>query len=92
MLWWFSYNWTIYGNPVEFAVSDYSAGAQQHELWLAGLLPTKGNPGLSVWTFGWSVLETAGIVLIVLALIGAITTGDSPLKIVVRYRLLTLLT
>ncbi|MDD2858692.1 MAG: hypothetical protein PHU75_08470, partial [Candidatus Nanopelagicales bacterium] len=70
MLWWFSYNWTIYGNPVEFAVSDYSAGAQQHELWLAGLLPTKGNPGLSVWTFGWSVLETAGIVLIVLALIG----------------------
>lgn len=70
MLWWFSYNWTIYGNPVEFAVSDYSAGAQQHELWLAGLLPTKGNAGLSVWTFGWSVVETAGIVLILLAFIG----------------------
>ena len=32
------------------------------------------------------------VAIATLALIGAITTGDSPLKIVVRYRLLTLLT
>jgi len=38
-----------------------------------------------------TVTPTANAPL-VLALIGAITTGDSPLKIVVRYRLLTLLT
>ena len=71
VLWWLSYNWTIYGDALEFATSDYSAGAQQHDLYLRGMLPTQGNLGLSVYTFGWAEIETAGVVLMVAAVLGA---------------------
>ena len=71
VLWWLSYNWTIYGDVLEFATSDYSAGAQQHDLYLRGLLPTQGNLGLSFYTFGWAEIETAGVVLLGIAFLGA---------------------
>ena len=70
VLWWLSYNWTIYGDILEFATSDYSAGAQQHDLYLRGLLPTQGNIGLSLYTFGWAEIETAGVVLLIAAFLG----------------------
>lgn len=70
VLWWLSYNWAIYGNPLEFMFGQYSAYAQQKNITDGGLLPTKGNLGLSLWTFHWSVLETSGVVVLALAALG----------------------
>ena len=57
VLWWLSYDWAIYGNPLEFMLGQYSAYAQQKNITDGGLLPTKNNLGLTLWTFHWSLLE-----------------------------------
>lgn len=65
--WWLAYNWGIYGDPLEFMFGPYSASAQQSSISSSGLLPTKGNLGLTLLTFHSSVLGTAGVLLLVLA-------------------------
>lgn len=72
VLWWLSYNWAIYGNPLEFMFGQYSAYAQQKNITDGGLLPTKGNLGLTLTTFHWSLLETAGVAVLALAACGAV--------------------
>ncbi|MEV7661480.1 hypothetical protein [Paenarthrobacter sp. NPDC089316] len=72
VLWWLSYNWAIYGNPLEFMFGQYSAYAQQKNITDGGLLPTKGNLGLTLTTFHWSLLETAGVVVLAAAACGAV--------------------
>ncbi|MGO4146058.1 ArnT family glycosyltransferase [Paenarthrobacter sp. YAF11_1] len=72
VLWWISYNWAIYGNPLEFMFGQYSAYAQQKNITDGGLLPTKGNLGLTLTTFHWSLLETVGVVVLALAACGAV--------------------
>lgn len=71
VLWWISYNWAIYGNPLEFMFGQYSAYAQQKNITDGGLLPTKGNLGLTLSTFHWSLLETSGVLVLALAACGA---------------------
>ncbi|KQR02925.1 hypothetical protein ASF72_06955 [Arthrobacter sp. Leaf141] len=72
VLWWLSYNWAIYGSPLEFMFGQYSAYAQQKNITDGGLLPTKGNLGLTLWTFHWSLLETMGIAVLAAAACGAV--------------------
>ena len=72
VFWWLAYNWGIYGNPLEFMFGQYSASAQQSSISESGLLPTKGNLGLTLVTFHSSVLGTAGILLLILAGAGMI--------------------
>ncbi|MEW1808864.1 glycosyltransferase family 39 protein [Pseudarthrobacter sp. NPDC080039] len=72
VLWWLSYNWAIYGNPMEFMFGQYSAYAQQKTITDGGLLPTKGNLGLTLWTFHWSLLETLGVLVLAAAACGAL--------------------
>lgn len=72
VVWWLSYNWAIYNNPLEFMFGQYSAYAQQKSVTDNGLLPTKGNLGLTLWTFHWSLLETVGVVVLVMAGCGAV--------------------
>ncbi|WP_024819421.1 ArnT family glycosyltransferase [Arthrobacter sp. 31Y] len=72
VLWWISYNWAIYGDPLEFMFGQYSAYAQQKNITDGGLLPTKGNAGLTLTTFHWSLLETVGVVVLALAACGAV--------------------
>lgn len=72
VLWWISYNWAIYGDPLEFMFGQYSAYAQQKNITDGGLLPTKGNAGLTLTTFHWSLLETAGVVVLALAACGVV--------------------
>lgn len=67
VVWWLAYNWGIYGDPLEFMFGPYSASAQQSSISSSGLLPTKGNLGLTLVTFHSSVLGTAGVLLLVLA-------------------------
>ncbi len=70
IIWWLTYNYTIYQNPLEFMSGEYSAAAHQETFVREGLLTTKGNLGLSFWVFNWSVFETAGLVVVVLGLAG----------------------
>lgn len=72
VLWWLSYNWAIYGDALEFMFGQYSAYAQQKNITDGGLLPTKGNLGLTLWTFHWSLLETLGGVVLAAAACGAL--------------------
>ncbi len=72
VIWWLSFNWIVFGSPLEFAKGIYSAAAQQQALAVAGLLPTQGNLALSLETYDWSVVGFMGIPLLVLAGVGAI--------------------
>ncbi|HEU4668541.1 MAG TPA: glycosyltransferase family 39 protein [Arthrobacter sp.] len=72
VLWWLSYNWALYGNPLEFMFGQYSAYAQQKNITDGGLLPTKGNLGLTLWTFHWSLVETVGVAALAAAACGAV--------------------
>jgi hypothetical protein len=74
VLWWLAYNWGIYGDPLEFMFGQYSAFAQQHAITEQGLLPTKGNIGLSLWTYHVSLFETVGLMGMIMALGGAVAT------------------
>lgn len=70
-IWWVSYNFALYGNPLEFMFGEYSAATQQRNISEGGLLTTKGNAGLTLWVYGWSLIEAAGIFLLAAALVGA---------------------
>lgn len=71
-LWWISYNWVRFGDPLSFARDEYSAAAQQQLLTNLGLLPTKGNLGLSVWTYNWDLVAMIGVPLGLVAIGGMI--------------------
>lgn len=71
-IWWFSYNWVSYGDPLEFAHGQYSAHAQQQVLLDNGLLPTKGQLAVSISSYNWALIETAGAVLLIAALFGLV--------------------
>lgn len=65
---WLGYNQYFFGDPLEFQRGVWSAASQQAELARQGLLPTKGNPWLSLLHYlgaaglaaGWLVLA-AGV-------------------------------
>ncbi|WP_116412704.1 hypothetical protein [Subtercola boreus] len=70
--WWLAYNYAVYGNPLEFLNGQYSASNLQKATADAGLLAYTHNAGLTLWTYNWSVLETAGALTVVLGIGGAI--------------------
>jgi hypothetical protein len=70
MLWWFAYNWATYRDPLAFARGVYSAAALQRSTAEAGMSPTRGNLGLSLATYNWSLLYTAGFGMLILAAAG----------------------
>jgi len=72
IVWWVSYNWLVFGDPLAFIFGQYSAAAQQQEQFELGTLPMKGNIGLATYTLGWAIIEAAGIVMLGLAALGAI--------------------
>lgn len=68
--WWLAYNTSWYRDPLEFLDGPYSAAAFTQTFIQQGLLTTKGNAGLSLQVYGEAVLQTAGLVPIVLAGLG----------------------
>lgn len=68
--WWLAYNTAWYGDPFEFLTGDYSAAAFTEVFMEQGQLTTKGNPGLSFEVFGWALMETAGLLPLIVAGIG----------------------
>jgi hypothetical protein len=67
---WLLYNLIIFHDPLQFLHSSFSSGAQQASLAQAGLLPTKGNIVESTLTYGWAIIDIAGIATVVIALAG----------------------
>ncbi|WP_343995398.1 hypothetical protein [Nocardioides dubius] len=65
--WWLAYNAAWYGNPLEFLQGEYSAAAFTEVFIDQGQLTTKGNFGLSLQVLSWAILETSGIVPLLLA-------------------------
>lgn len=53
---WFGWNLLIFKDPLYFALGPYSAHAQQMQMLAAGALPTKGNPGLSLQVYLYSMI------------------------------------
>lgn len=68
--WWLAYNYALYGSPLEFMTGQYSAFAQQQAISEYGSLTTKGNPGLSLYVYTWSVWEVVGAAATVLGTLG----------------------
>ncbi|KQQ05580.1 MULTISPECIES: ArnT family glycosyltransferase [unclassified Rathayibacter] len=70
--WWLAYNAATYGNPLEFANGQFSAAELQRGITEAGLVTTAGNPGISVYVYGWSIVQAFGPATAVLATGGAV--------------------
>jgi hypothetical protein len=70
MVLWVVYNWVIFGDPLYFQRSEFSAAFQQQRFFVEGKLPTRGSLGLSAVTYAWAVLENVGVLVVALAVIG----------------------
>lgn len=76
---WFIYNATIFGDPLYFAHSTYSAQVINGAFAKYGLLGTKGNLTESLLTYGWDII---GIVGPLVAIAGAVAA----VALAVRHR------
>ncbi|GGF13080.1 hypothetical protein GCM10011399_03730 [Subtercola lobariae] len=70
--WWLSYNWALYGNPLEFINGQFSAAALQATITTGGLVTTKGNLGMSSWVYFWVLVQSFGAITLALAGVGAV--------------------
>ncbi|MBJ7600906.1 MAG: hypothetical protein DLM67_23390 [Candidatus Nephthysia bennettiae] len=70
---WLLYNAIIFGDPLYFMHSVYSAQSQQETIFKAGKLPTKGNLVVSAEIFGQDVLDVCGWLLVALGAAGWLT-------------------
>lgn len=65
--WWLAYNFAWYRNPFEFLIGPYSASAFNQVFIAQGRMTTAGNLGLSLQVFGESLIQTAGLIPLILA-------------------------
>lgn len=69
---WFLYNLIIFGDPLAWVHSTFSSQSQQLALAQVGELQTKGNAKLSLLTYGWDVLDVAGVLITVMGALGLV--------------------
>lgn len=67
---WFIWNLLIFGDPLYFALGEYSARAQQTQLEHAGILLTKGNILFSLKTYWYALLYNAYSLPVILTILG----------------------
>ncbi|MCL4370360.1 MAG: glycosyltransferase family 39 protein [Chloroflexi bacterium] len=72
MFLWAFYNWTFFGDPLEFQRGEWSAQFQQQQLSSVSALPTQHNLFLSITTYTWAVLDNVGSLFVVLGVIGVV--------------------
>jgi hypothetical protein len=72
VLWWLSYNYIRFGDPLEFARGPYSAGAEADLRESLGVLPQKGNLGLSLSIYHDSALNIIGWPILIFAVAGGV--------------------
>lgn len=74
MAWWLAYNSAVFGNPLEFLNGEYAAAAFTEVFEEQGRLTTRGNLGLSSTVYGRALLETSGLLPLVIAGVGLVVT------------------
>lgn len=74
MLWWFTFNWTVFGSPTEFVSGTYSSHSLIAPFAALGLVYGKGNIGGALALYGRDVLDIVGSVVVVLAIAGLAAT------------------
>jgi len=67
---WVLYNAVIFGDPLYFLHSVYSAQIQQEAVLQMGRLPTRHDLGISALTFGWDILDVVGAPIVAAAGLG----------------------
>lgn len=67
---WFIWNFVIFGDALYFILGPYSARAQQDWLASLGFLPTDHNLFLSIKAYSLAVVDNAGLILTIFALVG----------------------
>lgn len=72
VVWWLSYNYVRFGDPLEFARGPYSAGAEATLRSGLGVLPQKGNLGLSLSIYHDSALNIIGLPILLFAVAGGV--------------------
>ena len=72
VLWWVSYNFAVYQNPLEFLNGPYSAAALQAPVSESGFLAYKGSVGLTLWAYHWAIIGTVGAVTLAAAALGLV--------------------
>jgi hypothetical protein len=68
--WWLAYNYATYHDPLEFMTGPYSAWRQQADDIARGIVTTKGNLGISLTVYNWSLWEILGGVVVVAGALG----------------------
>ncbi len=93
ILWWLTYNYVRYGNPLEFAFGPYSAGADAKLRESLGVLPQKGNLGLSLTIYDTGAINIIGWPILIMAVAGGVvflwTRGFSTTALIVWIPLFT---
>lgn len=74
VLWWFVFNWTVFGSPLEFATGKYSSRSLIAPFAALGLVYGKGSMTASLALYGRDALDIAGSVVIVAAIVGLAAT------------------
>lgn len=74
---WFVWCWLIFGNPLYFNSSIYSAKAQQMVWFQKGELPGYHNLLISLIYYVYASLDNSGVIIFILSFIGAIVFVSS---------------
>lgn len=69
---WFVWCWLIFGNPLYFDDSIYSAKSQQIAWFQRGELPGYHNIMVSLVYYAYTTLENSGVIIYILSFLGAI--------------------
>lgn len=70
LVWWFAYNYVRFGDALEFARGPYSAGSEATTRSNLGMLPTKGNAGLSLSVFHEAAVQIISLPILIAAVVG----------------------
>src|SRR3989344_9433510 len=92
ILLWLLWNLVIFGDPLFFMDSQYSAKAQQDILLSQGRLYTKGNLMLSIYTYFLAIKENLGLILFSLGAVGLVKVFLSKMSIYSKFIMSVLLT
>ncbi len=74
IFWWFVFNWTVFGSPLEFANGTYSSRSLIAPFAALGLVYGKGNLPAALALYGRAVIAIVGSIVIVAAFAGLAAT------------------
>ncbi|MBW4077752.1 MAG: hypothetical protein HIU84_04430 [Acidobacteria bacterium] len=70
IFWWFVFNWTVFGSPLEFATGKYASRSLIAPFAALGLVYGKGSVPAALALYGRDALDIGGSLIIIAAFIG----------------------